>query len=444
MPHTAGTIQSLRTLTGAGTPLFLSEYGIGSAVDLWRATRHFERLGKTEVEDARFYRDKLDRYLADWKRWKLDELYARPEDFFAESLRKMAGQRTLGLNAIRSNPNIVGYSLTGMNDHVSCGEGLTTTFRELKPGTVDAMFEGFAPLRLCLFAEPVNVYRGARVRFEAVLANEDALAPGEYPVRLLVVGPQNQRIFEKTVNVTIAKEAPFAVPVFAEDVVVDGPSGRYRFLASFERGGAATGGETEFYVADPAEMPAVKAEVVLAGDDAELAKWLAEHGVRCRKLADGRTGAARGDSRFQDAARVRGTVETGPARGDGGVSVAGSLEEGRSAAGLAAAGEQGHGVADSRLALSEGRVGEAASDLRRPAQRRADGLHVLPRDHSRPGAVGPGPAGRGGGRRDQGFARLLVRPDAGRLRIRRGPLHPEHAADPREPRHRIPPPTDCC
>ena len=149
VPHTAGTIQSLRTMTGAGTPLFLSEYGIGSAVDLWRTTRHFERLGKTEVEDARFYRDKLDHYLADWKRWKLDELYPRPEDFFAESQRKMAGQRTLGLNAIRSNPNIVGYSLTGMNDHVSCGEGLTTTFRELKPGTVDAIVEGLAPLRLC-------------------------------------------------------------------------------------------------------------------------------------------------------------------------------------------------------------------------------------------------------------------------------------------------------
>ena len=94
-------------------------------------------------------------------------------------------------------------------------------------------------------------YRGARVRCEAVLANEDALAPGEYPVRLLVVGPQNQRVFEKTVNVTIAKDAPFAVPIFSEDVVVNGPSGRYRFLASFERGGAATGGETSFYVADP-------------------------------------------------------------------------------------------------------------------------------------------------------------------------------------------------
>jgi hypothetical protein len=286
VPHTADIIRSLRTLSGPGMPLFLSEYGIGSAVDLWRTTRHFERLGKTEVEDARFYRDKLDRFLADWQRWRLDELYARPQDFFIESQRKMAGQRTLGLNAIRSNPNIVGYSLTGMNDHVSCGEGLTTTFRELKPGTVDAIFEGFAPLRLCLFAEPANVYRGARVRFEAALANEDALAPGEYPVRLLVVGPQNRPIFAKTVNVTIKKESPFAVPIFAEDVVVDGPAGRYRFLASFERGGAATGGETEFYVADPGELPTVGGKVVLAGDDPELAKWLAEHRVQTKRLAD--------------------------------------------------------------------------------------------------------------------------------------------------------------
>jgi len=270
VPHTADIIQSLRTADGGSLPPFLSEYGIGSAVDLWRTTRHFEQLGKTEVEDAQFYHDKLDRYLADWKRWKLDEIWPRPQDFFAESLRKMAGQRTLGLNAIRANPNIVGYTLTRMNDHVSCDEGLTTTFRELKPGTADALFEGFAPLRLCLFAEPVNVYRGARVRLEAVLANEDALAPGAYPVRLLVVGPRNQHVFQKTVNVTIAKESPFAAPIFAGGVVVDWASDRYRFPASFERGGTATGGATEFYVTDPVEMPAVKSEIVLAGNGPQL------------------------------------------------------------------------------------------------------------------------------------------------------------------------------
>lgn len=75
------------------------------------------------------------------------------------------------------------------------------------------------------------------------------------------------------------------LPVFAEDVVVDGPAGKYRFLATFEQGAAAAGEAIEFYVADPAEMPAVEAEVVLWGEDAGLAKWLADHRIRTRPFA---------------------------------------------------------------------------------------------------------------------------------------------------------------
>jgi len=286
VPHAGSVIQFLRTLSGS-TPVFLSEYGIGSAVDLWRVTRHFERLGKAEAEDAQFYRDKLNRYLVDFQRWKLNEIYARPEDFFAESLHKMAGQRALGLNAIRSNPKIVGYSLTGMNDHVSCGEGLTTTFRELKPGTVDALFEGLASLRWCLFAEPVNVYRGTKVRFEVVLANEDALPPGDYPALVQVVGPNNLRVLERKVTVTTpalagSTEPPLAFLVFNEELAIDGPAGKYRLLATLEKGGAPTGGEIEFYVADPAQMPSVETEVVLWGDDSRLSNWLTARQIKTR------------------------------------------------------------------------------------------------------------------------------------------------------------------
>jgi len=94
-------------------------------------------------------------------------------------------------------------------------------------------------------------------------------------------------VFEKAMTVFIpvaaaGGEPPFALPVFAETVPADWPSGRYRFVATFERGAAATGGETEFYVADPADMPAVDADVTLWGEDAELTKWLADHGTRTR------------------------------------------------------------------------------------------------------------------------------------------------------------------
>jgi len=287
VPHTADTIAMLRHLSGGANPVFLSEYGIGSAVRLPHVVARYEQLGKGNVEDAQLYRGQLQQFLADWERWHLSDTFASPGDYFDRTLAKMAKQRLLGLNAIRSNPNMVGHSLTGTVDQGWTGEGLTTTFREFKPGTVDALADGLAPLRLCLFAEPEHVYRGTAVHLEAVLANENALLPGEYTVRLQVAGPNNERLWEQTAPVTVPEaqgrpEPPFATAVFAGDVPVDAPSGRCRFLATFERGAAAAGGEAELYVSDPAEMPPVDAEVVLWGVDESLARWLTEHGVRTR------------------------------------------------------------------------------------------------------------------------------------------------------------------
>jgi len=296
VPHTANIIRTLRTLAGGGHPVFLSEYGVGSAVDLVRATRHYERLGATHADDARFYRDKLDRFLADWDRWRMAEVFGRPEDFFAASLARMAGQRLLGINAIRANPNVAGYSLTGTVDQGMSGEGLFTTFRELKPGTVDAVFDGLAPLRWCLFAEPVHIYRGAKVRLEAVLANEDMLGPGSYPVRLQVFGPANQPVWVCETNLTISAEAagrerPFALPVFAGDVVIDGPAGEYRWVAALDRGGAPAGGLGTFHVANPAQLPPVESDIALWGDDPVVAAWLDARGIRHHQSADGESRA---------------------------------------------------------------------------------------------------------------------------------------------------------
>lgn len=293
VPHTAQVIQTLRTLSGNGKPVWLSEYGIGSAIDLLRTCRWYEQIGKPEVEDARLYQSWRDQYLADWQRYRLAEVFDRPEDFFAQSLARMAGQRLLGLNAIRANPNVIGHSLTGTLDQGMTAEGVWTTFRELKPGATDAMFDAWAPLRWCLFAEPVNVYRNTPVKLEAVLANEDVLAPGEYPVRLQVVGPNLARVFEKRVTVTIRDpkgrpEPPMVQPVFSEEVVIDGPPGTYRFLATFEQGAAACGEEIRFFVeVAPEEMPKVEPEVVLMSADAGLADWLTRRGIQHRPYAPG-------------------------------------------------------------------------------------------------------------------------------------------------------------
>jgi hypothetical protein len=290
VPHTAGVIQTLRTLGDNGKPLFISEYGIGSAVDLLRVVRLYEQAGHGDAEDAQFYRHQRDRFAADWQRWKMSEVFDRPEDFFAQSNARMAAQRLLGLNAIRANPKVVGHSLTGTVDQGMTGEGLWTTFRELKPGTADALFDGWAPLRWCLFVEPANAYRRTPLRLEACLANEDVLRPGQYPVRLEVVGPDTARAWQKTLTLTIPEtkgqsEPPMVLPVLDEPLAIDGPAGKYRFSATFQQGAAAAGETIEFYVADPAPAASIDTEVVVWGDDAGLRQWLAGHGIRSRSLS---------------------------------------------------------------------------------------------------------------------------------------------------------------
>jgi hypothetical protein len=309
VPMPADAIRGLRTRSGngcwvkdwvrmydEGLPTFFSEGGIGGAMDYLRVARLFEQIGKTASPDAAYLRIWHDRYLADYNFLGLSDVFPRPSDYFRESLTRCSSERTRFLNAVRANPKVIGYSITGLVEG-STGEGFWGIFREIKPGLADALFDGLAPLRWCNFVEPVNVYRQTPVRLEAVLANEDALAPGKYPVHLLVVGPHGNRAFEKHIEVTIPEktanfEPPLAIPAFDETVVIDGPSGKYRFLVEFERGGAATGGDTEFYVADPAELPPVDAEIVIWGDDPLVVAWLDKNGIKHRPF-DAKTMASR-------------------------------------------------------------------------------------------------------------------------------------------------------
>ena len=291
-PHLAQEIRNLRD-TPKGEPVFLSEYGVGSAVNLSRQVRHYEQIGQDGSEAARLYRGLLDRFMADWQRWSMADTFASPEDYFGRCVAQMAGMRLVGLNAIRANPFCVGHSMSGTFDHGFCGEGvMTSEFRELKPGVTDAVFDGFYPLRLCLFAEPNHVYRGMKVRFDAVLANEDVLPPGDFPIRIQIVGPDGRSVFDAVRNVTVQgpgaePEAPLALPVFGEEIAVNGPTGKYRFLATFQKGGSAAGGSAEFHVADSADMPQVDVDVALWGDDPMLTKQLADHGIKTHPLATG-------------------------------------------------------------------------------------------------------------------------------------------------------------
>ena len=302
IPLSADSINFFRTLGENTKHVFLSEHGNGSEVDAIRVIRLYEQAGAPEnLEDYQQYRSEAEKYLADWERFGLDTVFASPGDLLLQSQRVQAEQRLVGLNAIRSNPNLCGYSLTGLCDQGMTAEGLWTTFRELKPGMVDAIRDGWAPLRWCIFVEPVHGYSGQPFKLEAVLANEDALRPGEYPVRLKVfasltndfvlwVGPGGA-VLDRSIALNVPNpqthpEPPTVLPVFSETIQIDGPAGKYEIVAYFERGAAPVGGRSHFFISDPGSLPSVDTEVTIWGDEERLETWLKNRGIRCRNFVD--------------------------------------------------------------------------------------------------------------------------------------------------------------
>jgi hypothetical protein len=282
IPHTPNEVDKLRQMNGGDKNVLLAEYGIGAAQDVVRLARLCEQ---NKIEG---FKGIEDRFLSDWRRWNMADAFGRPEDFFAQAIAKMASKRLLGLNAIRSNPHMIGHVITGALDRTS-GLGLISPFGEFKPGTIDAVAESFAPLRWCLFVEPSQIYRKVPARFEVILANEDVLSQGTYPISLQIIGPNEKSVLDRQISINIADpktEPPFALKVFDEKISIDGPSGKYRFAVNFERGAAAIDGELEFYVTDPIDMPPVNTEIVLWGQDERLAQWLSDNGIKTRAFSN--------------------------------------------------------------------------------------------------------------------------------------------------------------
>jgi hypothetical protein len=283
VPHDPGTIKWFRTISGATKPIFLSEYGVGSLVNPYRIARlHDQNHTPEDALDFAAYRSISERLTADLKKYGMDGLFAFPEDLILASERMHARHRTMGYNAIRANPRFCGYSLTGIIDQPA-GEGLMTEWRELKQGIMDAMNENLAPLRWCLFVEPMHVYAGRAFHIEAVMANDGILASGEYPVRLKLVGPHGVA-WEKASKLVIpaadsGDKLPLVTPVLAEIVTIDGPAGVYTFAAELERGGAARGGRFEFYLSRAEELPRMTETVAVLGISNDTQKWLKDQGV---------------------------------------------------------------------------------------------------------------------------------------------------------------------
>ncbi|NLX56608.1 MAG: hypothetical protein GXY58_15985 [Planctomycetaceae bacterium] len=288
--YTPDARANTRSLGKDAKPVFISEYGIPPNLNLIREIGMYEqhRVDYAEEMDILF-RPMQERFHADWQFYGMDRVYPFPADFLRESQHMNARARQLGFDLVRSNPQVCGLVLTGLLDGL-CGEGIWSLWREWHPGMADVLQDGWAPLKWCLFVSPTHVYAGQPVKIEAILANEDALAPGEYPaIARIVHTATGTVVWEKNTTVRVpapadGKPGPLAIPVIHEDLTIDGPAGTYQAAVCLTRGGAPTGGRVTFWVS---EEPAMKVRRLTLWDADEATRaWLVSKQVAVRSFED--------------------------------------------------------------------------------------------------------------------------------------------------------------
>ena len=288
LPQSPEHTRLLRTLGADAKPVFLSEYGIGSQFNAIDEGRRYEQAGANpDLADFALVRGEAERFTADLVRFGLDGVYPFPEDFLRESYAHSIRQRRAAFDVIRSNPRICGYNLTGMLDHGMTGEGVWTFWRDWKPGAAECLRDGWAPLRWCLFVDPLHGYAGRPVRVEAVLANEDVLPAGEYPARFRLFSPATGLVWEQLATVRIPDSRPLAVPVLDETLELGLPAGEYVLATYLEANNAPKGDRLRFRISDPVQPAAEPASLTLLGIAPAVETWLAASEFTCLPFAAG-------------------------------------------------------------------------------------------------------------------------------------------------------------
>ncbi len=232
-------------------PVLISESGIGTQEHTQRCL--FERLRLGMPSDGESVKEITATHL-DFERflvhYGMDGVFPFASELCRMSDRENGRQRQMLFDLIRSNPMINGYSLTSWG----CGnEGTLEGLGVIKEGLAYAIQEGLAPLRWALFTSERVVYENAPFKIEAVLCNEDFLAPGSYRAEARIKGCDGI-VWKKDFvavypSVGYGNMPPLAAVVLSEEIQL--PEGDYTLAVRLLEGGCPYGGTLRFSVVSP-------------------------------------------------------------------------------------------------------------------------------------------------------------------------------------------------
>lgn len=264
-------------------PAFFSESGMGPLFNVIEEAKHYEQYGyRSDLEDYAWIKSQADKLEEDWHRLELSKVYPCAEMMLKESQRLSAEDRRRIFDAVRSNPKFNGYSLTGLLDHGWCGEGLWSLWRRFKPEVYDAVCDGWAPLRFCLFSK-THVQSNEEFEIEAVLANEGVLKEGTYTADFAVTGESGTvMMWSEKFEIT---DDSFSIPIMKKKIRLNVPSGKYS-LTAYMDGASPLGNKFDFYVTNISDIPVSDATVSALGLMEKTLSFIKSQGVTVDSDAD--------------------------------------------------------------------------------------------------------------------------------------------------------------
>ncbi|MBQ8309492.1 MAG: hypothetical protein IJX80_00585 [Clostridia bacterium] len=275
IPVSAESKLHFRTIGAYVRPIFVSESGIASQPDpmgVYLAHCN-EPLSKAiTTEQQRRLWDETEEFL-DF--YDLRNVYPLSFDFSRATEKLNGTQRTLLYNIYRSNPMINGFSFTSFGvSH----EGTLQGNLVIKDSLAYAIQQGNEPLRWSLFTSERTVYANIPFSIEAVLCNEDVLAPGAYAAQAYITG-KNGCVWKQLFNVDYPRNGygdmpPLAVSALKEQITL--PAGEYVFSARLTQGGVAYDGDLKFTVAEATDT--CNAEIAVWGVADHALAFLHAHG----------------------------------------------------------------------------------------------------------------------------------------------------------------------
>ena len=276
-------IGEMRTYGASTRPVFVSEGGQGSAFDPYTEKQKLTEAQAPPTAAAwGWAQPRIDALEAVWARYGLVDAYPKIPDMIADSQRSAARQRELFTRAVRSNPQISGYSMTSMTDAFGLGEGIWDNFRGWKAGHEEAVSTGWAPTRFCLLVNPAPIAAGKPFHLVAALADEDRLPAGDLQVVLRVRDNAGVELWKKTIplKLTAPEKRPFAFTLLDEDLpVLPLAEGNATIEATLSGAGNLPGSRLVVPVFDAARHPRIKGAIQVVGVSEQTRAFLTAAGA---------------------------------------------------------------------------------------------------------------------------------------------------------------------